>query len=161
MSRTPAAVALALAFTLPLVAAGSAAASPASDDLGRCLVKASSSDDKTTLMVWAFTALSAHPSVKVYANVSDAQRLEVSKNAARLLERLTTVDCRKETLAAFKTDGPASLQGAFSTLGQVAVGGLVQDPAVAKAMSVVTTQLDMAKFQSLALELMNSGGAPK
>jgi hypothetical protein len=156
MSRILAAFVLALS----LGAAGTAAASPTSDDLGRCLVKASSSEDKTTLMVWAFTAISAHPSVKAYANISDAQRLEVSKSAARLLERLTTVDCRKETLAAFKTDGPASLQGAFSTLGQVAVGGLVQDPAVAKAMSVVTSQLDMAKFQSLAMEMM-SGAAPK
>jgi hypothetical protein len=157
MSRTLAAFVVALS----LGAAGAAVASPASDDLGRCLVKASSSDDKTTLMVWAFTAISAHPSVKAYANVSDAQRLEVSKSAARLLERLTTVDCRKETLAAFKADGPTSIQGAFTTLGQVAVGGLVQDPAVAKAMGLVTSQLDMAKFQSLALEMMNSGAAPK
>ncbi len=156
MSRTMAAVALAIG----LGAAGAAEASPATDDFGRCLVNATSPGDKTGLMVWVFTALAAHPAVKPYATVTDAQRAEVSAGTARLLERLVTVDCRKETLAAIKADGPNAIQQAFTVLGQVAVAGLAQDPAVTKAMAVVTGDLDMSKFQSLGQELLN-GPAPK
>jgi hypothetical protein len=157
MSRTIAAAVAALC----LGAAGAAQASPATDDFGRCLVTATSPSDKTDLMVWVFTALAAHPAVKPYASVTDAQRAEVSAVTARLLERLVTVDCRKETVAAIKADGPNAIQQAFTVLGQVAVAGLAQDPAVTKAMAVVTGQLDMAKFQSLAQDLLNSSAAPK
>jgi hypothetical protein len=149
MSRPIAAMALVL-----FLGAGTAQASPATDAYSQCLVKATSPEDKTNLMIWVFTALSAHPAVKPYATVSDAQRAETSKMAARLLERLVTQDCRKETVAAIRADGPASIQQAFMVLGQVAVGGLVQDPSVAKAMAQVTTQLDMTKFQSLGEELL-------
>ena len=154
-------VAMAFATGLALGAAGAAQASPATDEFGRCLVKATSPADKTDLMVWVFTALSAHPAVKAYANVTDAQRVETSKVTARLLERLITADCHTEALAAIKGDGPASLQQAFSVLGQVAVAGLVKDPAVSGAMSQVTAQLDMTKFQALAMELMNAAPASK
>jgi hypothetical protein len=153
MRRTLAAIGLALS----LGAAGAAQASPATDDFGRCLVKSTSSDDRTNLMVWVFTAISVHPAVKPYANVTDAQRTAASVATARLLERLITVDCKGEAVAAIRTDGPSSIQQAFSVLGQVAVGGLVQDPAVAKSMAQVTGQLDMSKFQALAAELMNVG----
>ena len=150
----------AAAAVLALGAAGAAEASPATDAYADCLVKATSPADKTELMVWVFSALSAHPAVKPYASVTDAQRAETSKTAARLLERLVTQDCRKETVAAIRADGPSSIQAAFKVLGQVAVAGLVQDPAVAKAMALVTTELDMAKFQYLGEELLN-GATPK
>jgi hypothetical protein len=159
MSRRLAIPALVLAIALG--AGGAAQASPAADDLGRCLVKSTNATDRTDLMVWVFTALSAHPAVKAYANVTDAQRVETSKVTARLLERLITADCHTEALAAIKGDGPASLQQAFSVLGQVAVAGLVKDPAVSGAMSQVTAQLDMTKFQALAMELMNAAPASK
>jgi len=158
MSRSIIAGAL---LALSLGAAGAAQASPATDDFGRCLVKATSPADKTSLMVWVFTALAAHPAVKPYASVTDAQRAQVSAAAARLLERLITQDCRHEAVAALKSDGPNSIQQAFTMLGQVAVAGLAQDPSVATAMMAVTSQLDMAKFQSLAVEMMNSAPAPK
>lgn len=152
MSRTIAAIALALG----LGAAGWAHASPATDDFGRCLVAHTDAADRTSLMVWMFTAFSAHPAVKPYANVTDAQRAETARTMARLLERLVTADCRQQALAAIRTDGPNSIQQAFTVLGQVAVGGLMQDPAVARAMGQVTGELDMSKFQSLATELLNA-----
>jgi hypothetical protein len=137
--------------------AGAANASPATDAFSQCLVKATSPADRTSLMIWVFTALSAHPAVKPYASVTDAQRADTSRMAARLLERLVTQDCRKETVAAIRADGPGSIKQAFTVLGQVAVGGLVQDPAVTSAMGQVTADLDMSKFQALGQELL---GAP-
>jgi hypothetical protein len=62
---------------------------------------------------------------------------------------------------AIQADGPNSIQQAFQTLGQVAVAGLMQDPAVGKAMGQVTSEIDMAKFQSLGRELLEGAGAPK
>jgi hypothetical protein len=152
MSRTIAAIALALG----LGAAGWAQASPATDEFGRCLVAHTDGADRASLMVWMFTAFSAHPAVKPYANVTDAQRGETARTMARLLERLVTVDCRKEALDAIRTDGPNSIRQAFQTLVQVAIEGLMQDPAVAKAMGQVTSALDMSKFQTLGQELLNA-----
>jgi hypothetical protein len=157
MSRIMAAVALGFC----LGAAGAAQASPATDAFGQCLVRSTNGADRTGLMVWMFTAFSAHPAVRPYASVTDAQRQDTSKAMARLLERLVTVDCRKEALAAIQADGPNSIQQAFQTLGQVAVAGLMQDPAVGKAMGQVTSEIDMAKFQSLGRELLEGAGAPK
>ena len=71
-----------------------------SDDLGKCLVRGATPSDQTTFVIWAFGAMSAHPAVKQYSNFTDAQRTELNRAVGKLYERLLTVDCRKETIAA-------------------------------------------------------------
>ncbi len=150
--RRPAAAVLALSLTLSAGfwgAAGAAHAGPASDEMGRCLVHATTDQDKTALMVWIFQAVSAHPTVRAYANVTDAQRQESAKAAAAILQRLLTVDCRKESSAAVKADGPAAFQTALAGLGPAVMEGLTQDPAVGRTLQQVVGYLDMAKLGEL------------
>src|SRR6185312_16200178 len=136
-----------------LGAAGAAQAGPASDEMGRCLVRATSDQDKTALMVWMFQAVSAHPAVKAYANVTDAQRQESNKAAAALLQRLLTEDCRAQTLAAVKADGQGAITKGFSALGQAGMAGLTQDPAVARSLQQLVGYMDMSKISELIREV--------
>jgi hypothetical protein len=143
------AAALALALML---AAGRAGAGVYADDLSKCLVKSTSPEDQTDFVAWAFSAMSAHPAVKVYSSITDAQRVELNKRVAALYERLMAVDCRPQTVAAIKYEGTAAIGQGFSVLGQVAFRGLMEDPAVAGTISSMNKYMDMTKFEALAKE---------
>lgn len=153
MRRPVAIVALALSLCAP---ASFAHAGVYSDDLSRCLVKSTTSQDQTAFMVWMFSAISRHPSVKAYANLTDVQRDQASKQAAELMQRLMTVDCRPETVAAMKHEGEGALTSAFEVFGGAAMRGLTTDPEVAKGMEALGSHIDASKFEALAKD----AGAP-
>lgn len=153
MRRPAAIVALALSLCAP---APFAHAGVYSDDLSRCLVKSTTSQDQIAFMVWMFSAISRHPSVKAYTNLTDAQRDQASKQAAELMQRLMTVDCRPETVAAMKHEGESALTSAFEVFGGAAMRGLTTDPEVAKGMEALGRHIDASKFEALAKD----AGAP-
>jgi hypothetical protein len=66
-----------------------------------------------------------HPEVKAIVSVSDAQRNELNRGMARLLERLLAESCREQTQDAAKY-------------------------AVADSMTEVTKYLDKTKLEALA-----------
>src|SRR5262249_28277691 len=59
------------AFAAALALARSATAGPYADDMAKCFVAATTSQDKTTLVQWMFAASSLHPAVKAMTTVSD------------------------------------------------------------------------------------------
>jgi hypothetical protein len=126
-----------------------AAAGPYSDELAKCLVRSTTTSEKTTLMKWTFAAAAAHPDVKGISSVTDAQRDELSQATGRLIERLLTESCKAETQEAMKYEGAMVLQSAFSVLGQVAARGLFTDPSVSGYMSDFLKYVDKAKLQAL------------
>jgi hypothetical protein len=148
MFRSTAAMALALA----LVAPAAARAGVYADDLTRCLVKSASPADQITFVAWAFSAMSAHPAVKSYSTLTDAQRVDLNKQVGHLYERLMTVDCRAQTVAAIKYEGNSAIEQGFSVLGQTAFRGLMGDPAVAAVFSSLPKYMDMKKFEALGAE---------
>ena len=145
MKTFPACVSLALA----LVLAGGARAGVYSDDLAKCLVKSTSETDKEQLIVWIFSAMSAHPVVRPYVKFSVAERKQVTQQGADLFVRLLTNDCRKETVAAIKFEGTSSLESGVNVLGQVAVRGLMGHPDVAAQMSALSADFDKSKLEDL------------
>jgi len=158
MKRSAAATALGLALGM----SGAARAGVYTDELSKCLVTSTSSGDQIGFMVWAFTAMSAHPAVKAYSSVTDAQRETATRQAAQLMERLVTADCRKQTVAALKFEGNSAIEQAFSVLGQVAMRGLISDPAVTRNMASLPKYLDLQKFAALAKDVAPApGAAPK
>jgi len=142
----------ALGIALALGAAGAARAGVYSDDLGKCLVRGATPSDQTTFVIWAFGAMSAHPAVKQYSNFTDAQRIELNRAVGKLYERLLTVDCRKETIAALKYEGAQGMEQSFSVLGQVAFRGLMGDPAVTAVLSGLADAVDKQKLEALGRE---------
>ncbi|HUJ02850.1 MAG TPA: hypothetical protein VLW75_04365 [Rhizomicrobium sp.] len=142
----------ALVFTLLCLAAPSAHAGVYTDDLSKCLVKSSSPEDQKTLIIWVFSDMALHPAVKPYSAISDAQRDGFTTAAAQLMQRLLTVDCRAETVAALKYEGNSSLEESFTVLGQIAMRGLMSDPDVAKGLMALGKHVDKDKLNQLATE---------
>lgn len=125
------------AFLIGLIALGAGPPSKAgvyTDDMGKCLVRSSTDEDRTALGRWIFTALSANPAVKGLSKVTPADMDAANQRFMALVIRLTTRDCRKETLDALKYEGSSAFEGAFSILGETASRVLFSDPAVGKSM---------------------------
>ena len=120
--------------TMLLFSALAALTSPASagvfgDDLSRCLVKKTSTDDEKVLMRWMFSAFSADPALAPLSNIRPDQRKQITADAARVYNRLLISDCRTEAVSALKSEGGAVLGPAFGTLGRSAANGLFRSPA--------------------------------
>ncbi|CAN7537227.1 hypothetical protein LJR164_003784 [Phenylobacterium sp. LjRoot164] len=152
----------AAAAALVLAAYGSTAqAGLYGDDLSKCLVKASSPQDRNDMVLWIYGAMSLHPEVKPYSKLTTVQHDAVTKKAAALTQRLLTVDCRKETIDALRYEGPATMQAAFGVLGQVAMADLMSDQQVAQGMSNMGTYLDTEKLEALGAEAGGMAGVQR
>ena len=132
-----------------LAAMNSAVAGPYTDDLSKCLVRATTEQQKAVLVEWVFSIAALHPSVKPLSSVSDAQRTDLNKGVAALFTTLLTDTCRKETQDAVKYEGPAAIQTSFGLLGQVAMTDLFSDPSVTQGLGAFTQYLDKAKFDAV------------
>lgn len=128
-------------------------AGPYSDGLARCLVRSTSDADKNDLVKWMFAAAALHPAVMSLASVSDQQRDQSTRNAAKIVERLLTESCRAEARDALKYEGRNTLESAFQVLGQVAGRGLFADPAVARNLAEFGKYIDQKKVD----EMLGSG----
>ena len=159
MRRFAVTASLALALWAPAVFAQ---AGVYTDDLSKCLVRSSSTDDQVALASWVFAAMSLHPSVSAYVSMSDARRDTINRQAGKLMMRLITVDCRKETTTALKYEGAATMEAAFGVLGQVAMRDLMTDPKVGQDMASLGKYLDPAALTALAKEagITTQFGAP-
>jgi hypothetical protein len=122
------------------------------DEMGRCLVKATSPADRTALVRWLFAAGAMHPEVVSIVSVSAPQREELNRAIARLLERLLTESCRTQTQDAIKYEGRGAFEAAFQVLGQVAGRELFSHPTVANSMGEVDRYLDKKKLEGLVVK---------
>ncbi len=142
---------MAVAFMVACLAAP-AVAGVYTDDLSKCLVKASGSEGQATLVQWIFSSLALNPVVKPLSAVTDAQRDALNRKTADLYQRLLFADCRTETVAALKYEGAHALEAGFEVLGQVATRGLMTDPSTASGLAAYSTYLDKAKMVELFKE---------
>jgi hypothetical protein len=147
------AAALALALCAP---ASFAHAGIYTDDLSKCLVKSATPADQSALVLWVYSAMSLHPDIKAYSNMTDDQHEAALKHATEVAERLLTVDCKTETVAALKYEGGSAFEASFTVLGQVAMRNLMTDSNVSKALDV-TKYMDKSKFENLEKAAGGSG----
>jgi hypothetical protein len=145
-------LAIAAFASLAVAPLSSAHAGVYGDDLSRCLVKSTTSEDQVAFMIWMFSALGSHPAVKSYTTFTDAQRDAASAKAAGLMQRLMVEDCRKETIAGIRYEGQTAVLSAFNIFGQAAVRDLMTDPAVTKSLEALGEHVDETKFEALAKE---------
>lgn len=75
------------------------------DDLAKCLVRSSSSDDHLIMIRWMFSAVTQHPALRSMSTVTPAQHAVYDRDMAKLTERLIFTDCRKEALAGLEIRG--------------------------------------------------------
>jgi len=129
-----------------VAAAPVAQAGPYSDDLGKCLVAATSSQDKAALVQWIYFSLSLNPQISPFATITAAQREATDKELAKLFERLVTESCASQTKQAIQYEGTEALSESFKLLGQVAAQEIFKHPAVAAGTSKFTEYLDEKKL---------------
>jgi hypothetical protein len=126
-----------------------ASAGPFTDDLSRCMVRASTSQDQLVLVKWMFSAFALNPEVAPLSNITPEQREGLNQQTADLMQRLLLSDCREQTIAALKNEGTVSLQTSFSVLGAVAARGLMSGPSATAGLLGLVRHFDGAKFHDL------------
>jgi hypothetical protein len=120
------------------------------DDLSRCLVDKTTTEDKTAFVQWIFVAMSQHPSVASMTKITAADVTHHNQVAGALVMKLLTETCVEHFKKAMKYEGAMALQTSFSVLGQAAAGELFAHPDVLKVMSGLDQYLDGEKLRALS-----------
>lgn len=126
----------------------SAEAGPYADDMAKCLIEATTTDEKGMLVKWIFGIASLHPQLKSVSSITPSQRTDLNKGVAALLESLVTDTCKVQTLQALRYEGQKTMQSSFSVLGEAAMMELFSDEAVAKGLHEYIQYLDKEKFEA-------------
>jgi len=139
-----------LTLILVLVVPVAAQAQSPAALLGRCLADNTSGKDRKTLARWVFLAMAAHPEIKQHVAASAARATEETNEAvAAVFTRLVTESCVEQTKSAAKEGGGQALQGAFQTLGALAMQELMSDADVKATMGGFEKYLDRNKFNHI------------
>jgi len=93
--------------------------------------------------------MSAHSTIKPYANVSSKDIDDSNRYVASLITRLMTRDCPKQAKAAFQNGGTSAFEYAFGIVGQVAMQELMTEPAVSQALGAFDKYLDKDTFNKV------------
>lgn len=123
-----------------------AIAGPYSDDLSKCLVRSTGDAEKRTLVKWIFAAVALHPEVADISSVTPAQRTEMTRNTAKIFEKLLADSCRTEVQQAVQYEGPQTIGSSFQVLGQVAARELFSNPNVAANMADLGKYIDQKRI---------------
>ena len=134
-------IAVALLGTTQLATAGQTV-----DQLSDCLVKATTATDKTTVLQWTFSALSAHPDLKALSNVTDAQRDQLDQKFAQVLQRVIVEQCAAQTKAVIQTEGLQAVGDSFQELGRSTGEDIIQNPQVKQQLQGVIRYVDLNKL---------------
>ena len=143
-----------LPFVLAVVALSTGLATFAqagiyADDLSKCVVEATSKDDRISLVKWIFEAMSRYPAVTSLTTIKDSDLEQANATTGALFMRLLTETCVDASRKAIKYEGPVAIQLSFQVLGQVAMAEIMSDPSVAKVMAGLEKYTDQKKIAAL------------
>ena len=147
MKRRLPVISASLAIILVVAGRVPAHAGPYADALSQCLVDSTSEQDKAGLVRWIFASAAQNPDVSDIASISQDQRNQMNKQVAGLFERLLTQDCKDEFRDVKENEnGEQPLATSFAMLISVAMKGLLDDPAVSKALGSIDSDLHRDKI---------------
>ena len=121
-------------------------ASPAVDQLSDCLVKSTTATDKTTVLQSTFVALSAHPDLKAYSNVTAQQKENLDRNLAAVLQRILVEQCAAQTKAVIQSEGLEAVGDSFQALGRTTGEEILNNPEVNHQLKGVLRYVDLNKL---------------
>lgn len=121
-------------------------ASTTGDQLSECLMKSTTAADKTAVMQWTFTALAAHPDLKAYSNVTDAQRDALDQKLATVLQRIIVEQCSTQAKAVIQTEGLQAVGDSFQELGRSTGEQILKNSEVKDQLKGVVRYLDLNKL---------------
>jgi hypothetical protein len=138
--------AMALVLATCTLLSTQARAGEAGDALSRCLSDSTTADDRRALVRWIFSAIAAHPDLKEFTTIDDARREQIESESVAVFERLIVEDCTAQTKRALAQEGAEGFQAAFKTLGELAMGGVVEDAQVQASMAQLGERLDKQRI---------------
>lgn len=144
MKKLIAHMALATSLTLGVVA--TTQASSTVDALSQCLVQSTTATDKTTVLQWTFAALGQHPDLNSMSNVTTAQKEQLDKNLAQVLQRILVEQCSSQTKAVIQSDGLEAVGTSFQELGAITGNEILKTPQVKTQLNGVLKHVDMGKL---------------
>ena len=116
------------------------------DQLSACLVKATTATDKTAVLQWTFAALSTHPDLKSFSNVTDVQKEQLDKNLAQVLQHILVEQCSTQTKAVIQAEGLQAVGDSFQELGSITGEEIIKNPEVKQQLKGVVRYLDLNKL---------------
>lgn len=128
-----------------------ATAGPTVDQLSQCLVKSTTATDKTAVLQWTFVALSTHPDLRSFSNVTDDQKTQLDQKFAQVLQRILVEQCAEQTKAVIKAEGMQAVGESFQQLGRTTGDEILKNPEVKQQLKGVIRYLDMGKLVSTFL----------
>ena len=123
-----------------------AIAGPTVDQLSNCLVKATTATDKTTVLQWTFAALSVHPDLKAYSNITEEQRTQLDQKLAQTLQRILIEQCSVQAQAVIQAEGLQAVGDSFQELGSITGEEILKNPEVKQQLKGVVRYLDLNKL---------------
>ena len=137
-----------------------ASAGPTVDQLSDCLVKSTTATDKTAVLQWTFVALSVHPDLKAYSNVTDEQKTQLDKKLAQTLQRILVEQCSAQAKAVIQAEGLQAVGDSFQELGSITGEEILKNPEVKQQLKGVVRYLDLNKLMMTFLtpDLFNKLG---
>jgi hypothetical protein len=136
------------AFFAAALLASAASADVYAEDLGKCMVKATSDADNITVIQWIYDAISLNPAIKSGGGISAAQKVADDKGMAALFDRLLFKDCRAESILAIKNEGAQGFYTSFELLGKTAMVKLTSDPKVSAGIGDFGKYIDKAEMRA-------------
>ena len=121
-------------------------AGPTVDQLSDCLVKATTATDKTTVLQWTFVALSTHPDLKSFSNVTDTQKNQLDQKFAQVVQRVIVDQCAAQTKAVIQAEGLQAVGDSFQQLGRATGEEILQNPEVKQQLKGVIRYVDLNKL---------------
>ncbi|MBU8975126.1 MULTISPECIES: hypothetical protein [unclassified Lysobacter] len=112
-----------------------AQAGQSGEALSACLKTSATQDDRRVLVQWIYAAISVHPDLQAMTRIDADDRAKLEKDAAAIFERLIAVDCTALARQTIVSEGSEGFGNAFKTLGELAMGGVVENPDVQVGMS--------------------------
>lgn len=129
-----------------LLTAQMALASTVQDQLSSCLVKSTTAADKTAVLQWTFAALSTHPDLKAFTQVSDVQKEQLDKNFAAVVQRILVEQCSTQAKAVIQADGIEGIGASFQELGQITGEEILKNPEIKSQLKGVLKYVDLNKL---------------
>lgn len=121
-------------------------AASATEALSKCIAESTSGKDRKELGQWFFVAMSIHPDIQPYTNVTASQRDALDQKMAALVTKLMIEDCKAETKAAAAEAN--AIEAAFGSLGRLASQELMSNPEVNASFFRYLNYIDHSRFDS-------------
>jgi hypothetical protein len=141
-------IALAAIFIGSVLTSSSVSASTSVDELSSCLADNTTGKDRKDMARWIFLAMSSHPEISSFTNISEQKRDEVNMLMGAMVTKLMTESCPVQVKKAMGVEGGQALKTAFGVLGRLAMQELMTNTEVNSSFSGFTKYIDKSKMES-------------